>query len=187
MKLGLFLLIPALYAGPCDSPFTAVIQPGSKLTIAARPANLDIRGTDTDALQVSCSLQDGSPASEINVTFRNGELKIIGGSGSRYNSVTIHVDLPQKTALTIRQTAGNLTVRDVTGDKEIDLRAGNIEILGSQPKEYSSVDLSARAGNIEAPKYGIQRSGLFRSETKSGLDGSYKLRAHVTTGNVTIR
>ena len=189
MRLSLCLAIPVLCAAaaPCDNPFTSPVQPGSTLAIDVRPGDVEIRGADTDALQVTCSLKDGSPAKDISVNFRNGELNISGGSGDAYNSVRIRIDVPQKLGLRIRMSAGNLTVRDVTGEKDLELRAGNIEVLGRSAAEYRSVELSARAGNIEAPRYGIQRSGLFRSDRRSGLGGQYRLRAHVTAGNVTVR
>lgn len=184
----MLLAVPLLCgAATCDSPFTAQIQPGSSLSIDVRPGNIEIRGADTDAVRVTCELKGGAPATKVTVSLRNGELRISGGSGDKYNSANIRIDVPQQLGLHVRAPAGNLTIRDVTGDKDVELRAGNIEVFDRSRSQYRSVELSARAGNIEAREYGIERGGLFRSDRKTGLKGQYRLHAHVTAGNVTIR
>ena len=187
MRLLLFAGLPLLAAAAtCESPFTATVAPGSRLRLDIRPAHIDIRGADGDGVRVTCTARDGSLPSSVSVSLQNGELKVTGGPTGGDHNLRIRIDVPRRTDLYVRSTAGNLTIRDVKGEKDVELTAGNIEIHAGPPSEYRSVELSARAGNIEARPFGIHRSGLFRSEKRSGLPGQYRLTAHVTAGNVTV-
>lgn len=186
MRTLFILAVPILCAAAtCESPFTATVAPGSRLRLDIHPANIEIRGADGDGLRVTCEYRDGRAARDLSVSFHNGELKVTGPGVGKGNGPTIRIDVPRRTDLHVRSTAGNLTVRDVVGEKDLELRAGNIEVFGA-PSEYRSIELSARVGNIEAPAFGIHRSGLLRSDKKSGLRGQYRLTAHVTAGNVTV-
>ena len=187
MRLLLAFAAPVLcLAATCESPFTATVKPGSRLKLDIHPANIEIRGAEGDGLRVTCEFRDRHPARDLSVSFKDGELKVAGPSLGKNDGLTIRVDVPRRTDLHVRSAAGNLTIRDVTGEKDVELRAGNIEIFAG-PNEYRSVELSARVGNIEAPSLGIHRSGFLRSHRKSGLPGQYSLTAHVTAGNVTVR
>ena len=187
MRLWLILALPILSAAAatCESPFTATVTPGTRLRLDIRPGNIDVRGADGDGLRVTCSFKDGTSPGAITVSFQNGELRVSGGPTGGNSDATIRIDLPRRSDLYVRSSAGNLTIRDVTGDKDVELRAGNIDIYAAR-SEYRSAALSATAGNVEAPSLGIQGSGLFRSKKKSGLPGQYHLKAHVTAGNVTV-
>ena len=187
MRLLLLFGLPVLVgAATCESPFTATVTPGSRLRLEIRPANIEIRGAEGDGVRVTCTARDGSLPRSISVSLQNGELKVTGGPTGGDHNLRIRIDVPRRTDLYVRSTAGNLTIRDVKGEKDAELTAGNIEIHAGPPSDYRRVELSARAGNIEARPFGIHRSGLFRSEKKSGLPGQYRLTAHVTAGNVTV-
>ena len=187
MRLILLLALPFLAgAATCESPFTSTVKPGTRLRLDIRPGDIEIRGAEGDGVRVTCQARDGSLPRAISVTLANGELKVSGGPTGGDHNLRIRIDVPRRTDLYVRSTAGNLTIRDVTGEKDVELSAGNIEIHAGPPSDYRSVELSARAGNIEARAFGSQRSGLFLSEKKSGLPGQYRLTAHVTAGNVTV-
>jgi hypothetical protein len=81
---------------------------------------------------------------------------------------------------------GDLTVEGVSGDKDVELHAGDLNIEVGDANDYRRVDASVNAGDISAGPFGEARDGLFRSFQKTG-DGRYKLHAHLGAGDLTLR
>jgi DUF4097 and DUF4098 domain-containing protein YvlB len=99
--------------------------------------------------------------------------------------VRISIRIPKNSGIYVRVPAGDVTVEGISGDKDIELHAGDLSIHIGNPEDYSHVDASVSAGDVDAAPFGESRSGLFRSFTKSG-SGKYKLHAHVGAGDVTL-
>jgi hypothetical protein len=74
----------------------------------------------------------------------------------------------------------------ITGNKDVESTAGNVEIAVNDPREYSSVDASVKAGDINASVFGGSKSGLFAHFTWSG-PGKYTLRARLGAGNLELK
>ena len=71
-------------------------------------------------------------------------------------------------------SAGELLMSAITGNKDIESTAGNIEIAVGDPGEYSSVDASLKAGDINAGVFASgSKSGLFPHFTWSGKGNRY--------------
>jgi hypothetical protein len=107
-------------------------------------------------------------------------------SGGPRNDFQITIRLPKNCDLYLRVPAGDVTVEGISGNKDIELHAGDLSIHVGSPEEYSHVDASVNAGDVEASPFGESHSGLFRSFKKSG-SGKYKLHAHVGAGDLTLR
>ena len=88
--------------------------------------------------------------------------------------------------LRARLSAGNLIVAPVRGNKDIESRAGNIQIAVPDPEEYARVDASVTAGNLEGDVFSDSKSGLFRKLKWTGR-GKYTLHASVNAGNLEFR
>lgn len=86
----------------------------------------------------------------------------------------------------MRIPAGEVEVKDIAGNKDIELHAGELTIAVGSPAEYAQVAASVMTGEIEAEPFGESHGGLFRSFHKSGT-GKYKLVAHVGAGELTLR
>ena len=97
--------------------------------------------------------------------------------------ITIH--LPKTCDLYLRVPAGDVSVEGISGNKDIELHAGDLSIRVGDPLEYAHVDASVNAGDVEASPFGESHSGLFRSFQKSGA-GKYRLHAHVGAGDLTL-
>jgi hypothetical protein len=72
------------------------------------------------------------------------------------------------------------------GDKDIDLKAGQISISSTRPWDYRSIDLSVNIGEVKASAYGADHGGFFPSFTKKDANGEYVLHAHVITGEIDL-
>jgi hypothetical protein len=96
------------------------------------------------------------------------------------------IEIPPKTDLYLRLTAGDLSIAGITGSKDVESRAGDVRIDVGNPEDYSRVDASVTAGDLNAQPFRVSKGGLFRSFKWHG-PGSYSLHAHLLAGDLTLR
>jgi hypothetical protein len=170
-----------------DHPFRADFPSGSQLSIHVRSGDVRVVGRDDNKVTVRASAKDWEKAKEIKVRFErlanSGDLDISGGPR---NDTQITVEVPRSTGLFVRMPAGHLEINDITGDKDVELHAGELIMGVGNPADYSHVDASVTTGGLEAPPFGEDHGGLFRSFHKSG-NGKYKLHAHVGAGDLNLK
>jgi hypothetical protein len=194
LTAALFLLCPApdlaqskIEVNDLQShPFAVDFHSGNQLRVRLRSGDFRIVGTDDNKITVQLSGKKASDARELTVRFRpsasGAELRISGGPR---NDLQVTIRIPKNTGLYVRMPAGELNLEGISGNKDVELHAGDLTISGSDAKEYSSVDASVTAGDLEAPLFGESHGGLFRSFHKSGT-GKYQLYAHVGAGDLTM-
>ena len=176
----------------CDQTLTAPLHARSLLEIASRPAGLEIVGTDEEKIHVTCDTRnsDSDNASRIRLRFSpnatGGKLKIEGEHLRHNNGSQIRIEVPKRTALMVRMFAGEVKVEQVAGDKDVAIGAGQITI-DNHNWSYRNVDASVSIGQVNAPMYNANKGGFFRDVSESTKDGEYRLRAHVTTGQIDLR
>lgn len=174
-------------AGSCASPFAVKAEAGMRLAIDSKSAGVDVVGTENREIRVSCTLDDPDRAHEVKIRYRpsgsNGELSISGGPT---NNVRIVIEIPHQTHLRFRMPAGAIHVKEVTGDKDVEIHAGELIVTGVNPKEYRSVEASVDIGEVKAPEFSVEKGGFFRSFKRSSGEGLYRLDAHIMTGSIQL-
>ncbi|HLY15814.1 MAG TPA: hypothetical protein VKR61_01260 [Bryobacteraceae bacterium] len=187
------LLLPAALAfgddrTNCGRDFETAFQSGNELRIHARSGDIEINGSDAAKIRVSCELRDQDRAREVRIAFRtegnSGDLRITGGPT---NNFRIRIDVPRKLRLFVRSPAGDLTINGVTGDKDVELHAGDLTIAVGAAADYAHADGSVLAGDLSASAFGVTKDGLFRSFEKDNPSGKYRLHAHVGAGDLVLR
>jgi hypothetical protein len=119
-------------------------------------------------------------------------IKRTGTSADVYISETPHsnfqatIEVPRRSNLWVRLSAGELIVEGVEGDKDLDVHAGRIQADIPHPEQYGHRDASVITGSIEASAFDVSKGGLFRSFEQEG-PGKYRLHAHVMTGEIDLR
>ncbi len=174
---------------PCGQTLDAPLRPRTVLKVHSRPAGLEIVGTDQAVIHVSCTSGDEGDAQRIRIQFHenaNDETLTLTGDLRKENNVRVRIEVPRKTSLRVEMSAGEVKVEDIEGDKDIDLYAGQISVSSTRPWDYRSVDVSVSIGAVNAPVYGTQKGGFFRSITKETAGGEYSLHAHVITGEIDL-
>jgi hypothetical protein len=170
-----------------DHPFEATLAPGTRLSMNLRSGDVRIRGRDDDKLTVRVDSRDLNRAKEVTLRLGRSEhaaaLEVFGGP---QNDVHVTIEEPRASALEVRMSAGDLTVVGITGDKDVELYAGDLIIDVGDPKTYAHVDASVIAGDIDARPFGESHGGLFRSFEKRGT-GTGKLHARVLAGDLILR
>jgi hypothetical protein len=81
--------------------------------------------------------------------------------------------------------AGKVDIDNVTGDKNIELSAGDLTVQVGDAGDYSEVEASVYTGDLNASPFGVSKGGLFRSFHKKGT-GEYRLYAHVGAGKISL-
>ena len=98
----------------------------------------------------------------------------------------VDIGVPTRADLYIRLTAGELSVDNVEGNKDVGLHAGEIDIDVVRPEDYHSVSASVWAGEVHASPFHLSKEGLFRSVEWTGK-GPYRLEARLKAGEVRLR
>jgi len=167
---------------PLDTEFSS----GGQIDLYIRSAKIQIVGSDENRIGVRVGGGQGSKSTDMKARFRRSssscELRITGGPR---NELTITVEVPKNSNLFVRIFAGDVQVKGITGNKDIELHAGDLTIGVGDATEYADVQASVTTGDIDAKPFGESHGGLFRSFEKSG-NGKYKLVAHVGAGELTL-
>lgn len=106
----------------------------------------------------------------------------IAGPKSNFHAV---IEVPRKTDLRVRMSAGGLSIGDVEGNKDIEIIAGTLELNPLRPQDYAKADFSVRIGDVYAPLFKAAKSGVWHSFKTAG-PGKYRLHAHVGVGDMTL-
>jgi hypothetical protein len=174
---------------PCGQTLDAPLPSSATLIIDSRPAGLQIVGTDHEGIHISCTADDADSATRIRLRFSgtpNHAKLTITGDYLKDGNLKIRVEVPRKTNLGIQMPAGEVKVDEIVGDKDIELHAGHISISSARAWDYRNVNASVDIGAVNAPVYGANKGGFFRTVRKENAEGEYRLRAHITTGAIDL-
>lgn len=170
-----------------EHPFQVEYPSGSQLNLHLRSGDVRVVGANDNKISVRVDAKNLEKAREVRVTFdRSEQSAALRVSGGPRNDIQITVEVPRDTGLYVRMPAGQLEISDITGDKDVQLHAGELILHVGDPANYSHVDVSVTTGDIDAPPFHEDHGGLFRSFHKDG-NGKYKLHAHVGAGDLTLR
>jgi hypothetical protein len=167
--------------------FEADFVSGGQLRMHIRSGDLRVIGSDENKIRVNYSGKNASKISDIKVSLKtignNAELRVSGGP---HNDFRIEIQVPKNSGLYLRMPAGHLEVNGLTGDKDVEIHAGDMTLGVGKAEDYGHVDASVNAGDLDADPFGVSTGGLFRSFDKHG-SGKYRLHAHVGAGDLTLR
>jgi hypothetical protein len=97
----------------------------------------------------------------------------------------IRIELPRRTNIVLRLSAGDLDISGIEGSKDISAQAGDVTIDVGSRDQYRYATASVRVGDLNADAFNIRQEGLFRSFEWTGK-GKYELRAHLTVGDLKL-
>jgi hypothetical protein len=161
-----------------EEPFVA----GGSINLQLDGGDYQLRAAADNHIRIT-SGNAGNAKVEVNTNGTRANLKV---TDTPHNNFRATIEVPQAADLVIRLSGGNLVMAAITGNKDIESNAGNMEIAVGDPNDYSSVDASVKAGDIDANAFGGSKSGLFPHFTWSG-HGKYALRASLGAGNLVLR
>ena len=168
-------------------PFSVDFASGGRLRLHVRSGEVHVIGEDRNTISVEISGRKASEAQHLKVRVERRE----GGadmhiSGGPRNDITMTIRIPKKTDLYARIPFGEVSVEGVVGNEDVELHAGELTVGVTGPENYSHVDASVFTGEVDAPPFGEEHGGLFRSFHKEGT-GPYRLHAHVGAGQLKLQ
>ena len=113
-----------------------------------------------------------------------GQIAKIRTDGPHSNFHVV-IEIPPETNLRIRLSAGDMRVKGINGNKDIESHAGDLDIDVGDPDIYREVDASVGAGDLNAPSFGVNKGGLFRSFHQT-RKGHLSFHAHLGAGEMNL-
>lgn len=185
---GALLWLPAtlLTAGESASDLVETeFVDGGKITINLSAGEHQISESDDNTISVYWRVDDKDDMNAVDaVTEVDGSTAEIDIDGPHNNFKTM-IKVPRNSDLTIKLSAGELSIDGVVGSKDIRLRAGELSIEIGDTDDYAHVEGSLWAGDIDAGPFEQAESGLFRSIEWHG-DGQHKLKFKLYAGDVKL-
>ena len=171
---------------PSDSLERPFVQNG-KVRMDLRAGDYMISGSPDNRIQVAWSARDAATLPRVHARADvHGNDATIAADGPTNNSgLRFTIQVPNQTDLYVRLTAGDITIEDVHGNKDVELHAGDLRIDVGRAEDYHHVDASLWAGDIHAAPFNVYKGGLFRSFDWTGK-GPYRLHAKLKAGDLRL-
>lgn len=168
------------------TPVEAKFSPGGQLNLHLCSSGVDLKGIDENLVRVSYR-SERDRTDEVRVRLEtSGSNAYVRVRGCPHNNFRLTVELPKSSDLYVRMFAGELNIKGITGNKDVQLHAGQLTMEIGQPADYAHVDASVSSGELDAAPFDVNKGGLFRSFDRSG-PGKYRLHAHVGAGELDLR
>ncbi|HKB10881.1 MAG TPA: hypothetical protein VKD69_09505 [Vicinamibacterales bacterium] len=167
-------------SGSLERPFKA--DGSVRMDLVA--GDYHITGGSQDRVRLDWSVHDSEALArvEARADVRDREVSIVT-NGPTSKGLTFTIQVPSRSDLHVRLSAGDLTIEGVRGNKDVELRAGDLRIDVGSATDYRKVDASLWAGDLKASAFQIYKEGLFRSFDWTGT-GPYRLHAHLMAGDL---
>ena len=163
-----------------ERPFAA----NGRVTMDLVAGDYQISGSAENRVRLEWSVRDADKLArvEARADVRDRDLRITT-NGPSNNHLKVAIQVPTQSDLHVRLTAGDLTIEGIRGNKDVELRAGDLRIDVGRAEDYNKVDAGLWAGDLKASAFQIYKEGLFRSFDWSG-SGPYRLHAHLLAGDL---
>jgi hypothetical protein len=159
--------------------------PGGDIHMNLSAGDYRISGAKEDRIHVLWKVREARDLPRVRVQADiKGSEATLATDGVR-NGFEVEIHVPTRSGLRVRLSAGDLTVGGIDGNKDIESYAGDLTIDVGRAEDYSRVDASLWAGDLEAPPFNVSKSGLFRSFDWKG-SGAYTLHAHLKAGDLRL-
>jgi len=179
-------LLAALAVGTAaQAPATSLERPfaaGGRVTMDLSAGEYEITGSPDNRVRLDWDADDRHDV-DNRLTVQGTEARV--STDGPTNHFRVRIQVPARSNLYVRLTAGELTIKGIEGDKDVELHAGELDIDVIRPEDYGHVDAKIWAGEIHASAFRITKEGLFRSFDWNGT-GKYRLHAHLKAGEMRL-
>jgi hypothetical protein len=187
----LFLLIASAVIHAEDHRPEATAQKkfvsGGTIRLHLESGGYTISPSDSDNIVVTYRASSQSQLQQVRVDIQpsasSAEVYIADTPNNKFEAT---IEVPRRSNLWVRLTAGELDVEAVEGDKNLEIRAGAMQVDVPHPEQYGHREASVTMGSLESTAFDVSKGGMFRSFEQQG-PGKYRLHAHVLTGDINLR
>jgi hypothetical protein len=188
--LGVALVaVPSMQSRESERTSDSMEKPfagGGDIRMNLSAGEYRIIGTNTNNVRLQWTVRD--PAQLWRVKARadiRGSRATIETDGPNHGGMHAEIQVPTRSNLDIRLSAGEILIEGIEGNKDVDLYAGEVNVDVGRSTDYRRVDASVWAGEIDAPAFSASKGGLFRSLDWNGT-GKYSLRVSLWAGEVRL-
>jgi hypothetical protein len=193
MKTALVLCMLLTGAGALEAqqPVSATTSQkfiaGGEIHLHLEAGGYTISPSDSDKIVITCEHRSEEKLKAVRVKIHpSGATADVYVLNTPNNNFTATIEIPRRSNLWARLTAGELSIGSVEGDKDIQLNAGSVVVDIPRPQDYGLREASVTTGSISAPAFEENKDGLFRSFRQHG-PGKYRLHVSVIAGEITLR
>lgn len=165
------------------SPVLAKFPSGGRVRMELCSSGVQLVGRDDNVVRVSYHPDHNDVKVRLQVFGDQSDLRV---SGCPHNNFQMKIEVPKSSDLYVRMFAGDLEVSGVSGDKDVELHAGDLTIEIGNPADCGRVTASVTTGSLDASAFNVSKDGLFRSFETTG-PGKYRVHAHVGAGDLRLR
>jgi hypothetical protein len=190
LLISILLMAAATLQAQKDAPEAAVQQQfasGGSIRLHLESGGYEIIPSDSGKIAVTYHARSLERLKNVKVAIKaSQDIADVYVTNTPNNNFTATIEVPRESNLWVRLTAGELNVGSVVGNKDLELRAGKLQVQIPRPQEYGHRDASVTTGSIAADAFDVSTGGLFRSFHQQG-PGKYRLHAHVMAGEIDLR
>ena len=180
---------PALQATQESHPSSSLERPfvaNGRINMDLSAGDYRISGTPDKRIRLEWSVRDSDQLAKVKMRADvSGSAATISTDAPTNSNLRVTIQVPARTDLYVRLTAGDMTIERIEGNKDIEAHAGDLNIDVIRAEDYHTVDASIWAGDITARPFNITKEGLFRSFDWKG-HGPYRLHAHLKAGDLRL-
>jgi hypothetical protein len=165
--------------GKLERPFA----PGRHLWMDLSSGTYIVQSGADDKVAVRWDSTDPDSNIKVSLDARGNDAAIVTTGDSAHCRIIVQV--PARTDVTSRLSAGDFRIQGISGNKDISSWAGNVVIEVRSREEYKSVTASVTAGDLDASAFDVKKGGLFRSFSWKG-PGAYELIVRLTAGDLRL-
>ena len=178
---ALALAEPQSVPGRAESSFNS----GSNLALHLGGGDYQIRPGAGDKIVVTYTTRNEGERKKVKVEIRARD----GGSelwvSGPHKDLQVVIEVPARTNLWVRLSAGDLEVKGIEGNKDIENRVGDVKVDVTDPEDYGPVDASVHIGDLNASPFGNAK-GWLGGKLRTQGTGQYRLHAHVDIGDLSL-
>ena len=166
--------------------FERAFAPAGHVWMDLAAGDYRIRPGRDDRVWVQLTTSDPDDIASCKATIEaKGRDLLVATEGPR-GGMNVVIEVPSRTDLNVRLSAGDLRLEGIRGSKDISSWAGDVDIEIGARDDYRRVHASVTAGDLAARPFDVVKGGLFRSFSWQG-PGTCTLEARLTAGNLTLR
>ena len=158
---------------------------GGTVRMDLSAGDYDIVASSDDRIRITLTNRGrNNPDSYVDIEIR-GSVATIETDGPNGDGLDVRIELPRRTNIVLKLSAGDLKVEAIEGSKDVSMRAGDVTIAVGARDQYRHVNASIKIGDLNAEPFNVRKEGFFRSFEWNGK-GKYDLSAHLLVGDLKL-